>query len=161
MTCRWPVTNADQVRAFVAATGVGCPKCGYCLAGTMGEMCPECGKPLSVTALMRRPWYRSRWLGIGQLTGGGGGWTALRVLAGLNVLVALAIMASALATGGRLPVLSWLAPGVLGAFAFSIQYVAVFAKYCPGRYDPVERWGEGTAAAVLIVQVAGLILMWV
>lgn len=160
MSTRWPITNADQVRAFVAATRAGCPKCGYCLAGTKGEVCPECGKQLSVTALMRKPWYRTRWLGVGYLRGGDGGWTALRVLFGLNVLVAIAIMASAAANHGELPLLSWLAPGVLGAFAFSIQYIAVFAKYNPIRHDPVERWGEGTAAMVLLAQIAGLVAIW-
>lgn len=161
MTTRWPVTNVDQVRAFVAATGAGCPKCGYCLAGLRGEICPECGKRLSVSALMRKPWYRTGFLGVGYLRGGRGGWTALRALFGVNVVVALAIMASALAHQGKMPVLSWLAPGVIGAFAFSVQYIAVFAKYNPIRHDPVERWGEGTAAAVLVVQAAGLVLMWV
>ncbi|MBX3376169.1 MAG: hypothetical protein KF678_04115 [Phycisphaeraceae bacterium] len=161
MATRWPLTNADQVRAYVAATGADCPTCGYCLVGTKGEVCPECGKQLTVSVLMRRPWYRSPWLGVGYLRGGKGGWTALRVLFGVNVVVALGILASALAMGGRMPVLSWLAPGVLGAFAFTVQYIAVFAKYNPIRHDPVERWGDGTAALVLVVQVAGLVLMWV
>ena len=75
-------------------------------------------------------------------------------------LIAAAILASSLAHHGELPILSWLAPGILGAFAFSIQYVAVFAKYCPTRHDPVENWGERTAGLILIIQVAGLILMW-
>jgi hypothetical protein len=158
MSVRWPLTNADQVREFVAATGAGCPKCGYCLAGIRGDVCPECGKELSVATLCRRRWYEfkpPRVNGVGESA-----WSSLTVLAGVNVLVALAILASALANHGRLPVLSWLAPGVLGAFAFSIQYVAVFAKYCPARHDPVERWGEGTAVTVLVVQVVGLVLMW-
>lgn len=158
MPARLPITNADQVQAFVAATGVGCPRCGYCLSGLRADICPECGKGLSVHELCRRRWWEFRLPGLDR---GGTAFTTLRVLAGLNVLVAFAILASALANHGRLPVLSWLAPGVLGAFAFSIQYVAVFAKYCPARHDPVERWGEVTAITVLVVQVVGLVLMWV
>jgi predicted amidophosphoribosyltransferase len=158
MPTRLPVTNADQVQAFVAATGAGCPKCGYCLTGLRSDMCPECGKHLSIATLCKRRWYEFK---PPRVNGGGGVWSPIRVLAALNILIAAAIMFSAIAHHGRLPILSWLAPGILGAFAFSIQYIAVFAKYSPMRYDPVERWGEGTAMVVLAVQVAGLILMWV
>lgn len=158
MPVRWPLTNADQVRAYTQLADSVCPRCRYPLHGLRDARCPECGTPVTVLELTRpRGLARVRHWALG------GDWEPLRLraLAALNVLLALAIVASALAHHGRLPVLSWLAPGVLGAFAFSIQYVAVFAKYCPVRHDPVERWGSGMAAAALVVQAAGLILMWV
>jgi len=155
MSARWPITNADQVRAYVAVTHAACPRCGYHLAGLRDPICPECGTQLSVAAFCRRRWYQRKAPTEPRST-----LSALRILAVLNILLAAAILASSLAHHGELPILSWLAPGILGAFAFSIQYVAVFAKYCPTRHDPVENWGERTAGLILIIQVAGLILMW-
>jgi hypothetical protein len=93
--------------------------------------------------------------------GGQAGATPLRILAGLNVLLAAAVMISAGMHHGELPILSWLAPGILGAFAVSIQYLAVFARYCPARHDPVEGWGETVATLILLTQVSGLVMLWV
>lgn len=158
MSVRWPLTNADQVRAYTQLADATCPRCRYPLRGLPDAICPECGTKLTVMELTRpRLMERVRLSVFGE---DAEPWR-LRFLAAANVLLALAIVASALANHGRLPVLSWLAPGILGAFAFSIQYVAVFAKYCPVRHDPVERWGPGMAAAAMVMQTAGLILMWV
>jgi hypothetical protein len=159
MTTRWPVTNADQVRDYVAATGVACPRCRYPLKGVRDPVCPECGAQLSVRLLSRpRGLVALRGLIFGAPEGGP---RPLRTLAALNVVLAAAIMASSVMHSGELPLLSWLAPGVLGACMFSLQYVSVFAKYCPARHDPVEGWGEGIAALVLLTQIGGLVMMWV
>lgn len=158
VSSRWPITNVDQVRAYTQLADAACPRCRYPLHGLPEAKCPECGTPLTVLELSRPRWSARVWV---SMFGDDTGPRNLRWLAALNVLLALAIVASSLANHGRLPILSWLAPGVLGAFAFSVQYVAVFARYCPVRHDPMEGWGSGMAAAALIVQMAGLILMWV
>jgi hypothetical protein len=157
MSVRWPITNADQVRAYTQLADAACPRCRYSLRGLPDPICPECGTHLTVRELTRpRLMTRLRTWALGDDAEP----LRLRSLAALNVLLALAIVASSLANHGRLPVLSWLAPGILGAFAFSVQYVAVFAKYCPTRHDPVENWGPGMAAAALVAQTLGLILIW-
>ncbi|MEX2218258.1 MAG: hypothetical protein WD749_05810 [Phycisphaerales bacterium] len=160
MPTRWPLTNADQVRRYVALTGATCPSCRYSLRGLRHPTCPECGAHLTVESLARpRGLAAARAAILG--TDKDRTLTPLRFLALLNILIAAAILASALSTHGELPLLSWLAPGVLGAFAFSLQYFAVFARHDPIRHDPFAGWAEGIAGVILITQSAGLILMWV
>ena len=158
MPTRWPITNADQVRAYVALAEAACPRCRYPLHGLRDAICPECGTHLTVLELTRPRGLAAlrSFFAAEEHTP-----RTLRVLAAVNVLLALAIMASSVMNHGNLPLLSWLAPGVLGAFVFSIQYLAVFARYCPVRYDPIEGWGEAAATLLVLVQSAGLILMWV
>jgi hypothetical protein len=161
MPIRWPVTNADQVRGYVALTHAPCPRCRYPLEGLRDPVCPECGTPLTVEALARPRGLAAVREAVFGGESGDGGVGPFRILAGVNILLAMAIMVSAVMHHGELPLLSWLAPAVLGAFACSLQYIAVFARYCPVRSDPVEGWGEGTATMVALIQIAGLIFMWV
>lgn len=164
MPVRWPVTNADQVRGYVALTHAHCPRCHYALRGLRDPVCPECGLALTVEELTKpRGLAAVRIAVFGEDTGAQDrvGSRPLRLLAALNVVAAVAIMVSAFLNHGDLPMLSWLAPAVLGAFAFSIQYVAVFTKYAAARGEGVEVWGEGIASIVLLTQAAGLICMWV
>ena len=157
MPTRWPITNADQVRAYIALADAACPRCRYPLHGLREPICPECGTRLTVLELARpRGLAALRAYFVSEAHTP----KALRVLATVNVLLALTILASSVMNHGSLPLLSWLAPGVLGAFIFSIHYVAVFARYNPIRYDPVEGWGESVALTLILIQSAGLILMW-
>src|SRR3954465_11873233 len=113
MPTRWLVTNADQVRGYLALKGATCPRCRYSLRGLRDPVCPECGTQLTVQALSRpRGLAAAREL-VGERVIS----SPLRILAGLNILLAAAIMLSSGMHHGELPILSWLAPGVLGAFA--------------------------------------------
>lgn len=158
MPTRYPITNADQVRAYLALADAACPRCRYPLHGLRNPTCPECGTTLTVMDLARPR-------GLAALraffTTPNHTPRTLRILAAINILLALAIMASSVMNHGHLPLLSWLAPGVLGAFAFSIQYIAVFARYDSTRFDPIEGWAEFIATVLLVIQAAGLVLMWV
>lgn len=151
---RWPVSNADQVRAYIAATDARCPRCRYQLRGLRDPRCPECGHELTVQTLSRRR-NIARAASIGEPISG------LAWAIALNVGFALAVLASAVLNNGELPVLSWLAPGIVGAFLVSVQYCAVFFRCEAGRSDCMERMGPNVLWIVLAIQAGGLALMWV
>ncbi|MEM9166951.1 MAG: hypothetical protein AAGB48_07975 [Planctomycetota bacterium] len=41
------MSEADQLRAYLAERDVPCPRCGYNLRGVREPVCPECGRTLS------------------------------------------------------------------------------------------------------------------
>jgi hypothetical protein len=42
----------ESLRQVLAGTNVACPRCGYNLRGSSGEVCPECGLALSPEILV-------------------------------------------------------------------------------------------------------------
>ncbi len=148
---RWPVTNCDQLRAYLASRDVPCPKCRHCLRGVRDPRCPECGTELDVWMLHdRRGWLMPDFR-AGHVPG-------LAIL--LNVGLAIAILVSACLHHGALPRLAWLAPGVIGAFACSLAYWPVLLKY---QGSTVEDPPEVASAAWMtaLIQAGGLMLLWI
>ena len=148
---RWPVTNSDQLRAYLAVHDAPCPKCRHSLRGIPDPRCPECGLELDVWSLH----YRRRWLPevaeVPHLPG---------VAIALNVLLAILVIASAASHRGAVPLLAWMAPGVIGAFACSLAYWPVLLKYQASTVEDPPQVAS-TAWMMVVLQTGGLILLWV
>ena len=51
------MSDADQLKAYLADRDVPCPGCGYNLRGVAEPVCPECGIPLDVQAIKPRAFF--------------------------------------------------------------------------------------------------------
>jgi len=152
MRGRWPITTADQVRAYLAIRPARCPRCRNDLVDLRDAYCPACGESLDVPKLdARHAWT----IGPGRIPWGL--WAGILV----NVALAAAVMGSAVEHAERLPKLSWLAPAVLGAFLVSVQYGAVFVRRDAMPSDLWPEWSAPSAWALAAVQFAGLVLIWI
>lgn len=136
---RWPVTNLDQVRAVASAAKARCPGCRCRVRATDGEECPVCGAALRASTLRIR---RDR-------TGPRDGSAAWPLAA--NAALSVLVIGLSVAQGGRMPILAWLAPFVLGAAVFGLRYWAVFVMRWPDEIA-VDR---GCLWAIAALQVAG------
>ena len=50
-----PPDDAQHLQALLEHRDCPCTHCGYNLRGLSSDACPECGKPVDVTALLNRP----------------------------------------------------------------------------------------------------------
>ncbi len=149
---RWPISRADQVRAYLAVCSADCPRCKYNLRGLRDPRCPECGLELDVQELSEsRPWFLPR---PGSLR------PAAAWAAAVNILLAFAVIGSAIANHGMLPALAFLSPAVAGAFFFSLAYWPVFVRFS-GNSIETPPPPIGTAWFAAAMQAAGLVLLWV
>ncbi len=146
---RWPVSRADQVRAYLAAVDAKCPKCRYSLKGLRDPRCPECGLELDVATINGR-----RWRLVPESVSAGARWAVL-----VNIALAFAVIGSSIAHHGALPRLAWLAPAVLGGFACSLAYWPVFLKVRAGPIEPPSS-AIGAAWLAAAMQAGGLVLLW-
>lgn len=48
------MTNPDPLIAYLAAHDAPCPGCGYNLRGLQTNSCPECGRTLSLKAILHK-----------------------------------------------------------------------------------------------------------
>lgn len=55
------MSDADELRVYLAERDAPCPRCGYNLRGVTAEACPECGCPLAIglsdPAIPRLLWW--------------------------------------------------------------------------------------------------------